>query len=93
MMLRRPAIVIGSHQLYSAAAHFVSDGGLPIGFILNAIPSCVIVNAMLGYEAKRWGMGANLRNTTNRRYFLAANAAGALVGKPISVMANIRANF
>lgn len=60
---------------------------------VNAIPSYVIVNAMIGYEASVWGVGINIHNITDRRYFVAANGAGAFVGEPRSAFVNVHANF
>lgn len=59
----------------------------------NSIPSYVIANAAYGYEAPRWGIDLNLHNLTDRRYFIAANAAGAYVGEPFSAFVNVHANF
>ncbi|THD64793.1 TonB-dependent siderophore receptor [Phenylobacterium sp.] len=60
---------------------------------VNAIPASTIVNAMVGYETPRWGLDVNVRNLTNQRYFIAANAAGALVGEPVSALVTLHANF
>lgn len=59
----------------------------------NSIPSSVIANAAFGYEARRWGIDLNVHNITDRRYFIAANAAGAYVGQPLSAFVNIHADF
>lgn len=60
---------------------------------VNSIPSYVIANAAFGYEAPRWGVDLNVHNLTDRRYFVAANAAGAFVGEPLSAFVNVHANF
>lgn len=60
---------------------------------VNAIPSFVIANALLGYQTGHWGIDLNLHNLTDRRYFIAANGAGAFVGEPRSAMVNLHANF
>lgn len=60
---------------------------------VNSIPSYVIANAASGYEAPRWGIDLNVHNLTDRHYFVAANAAGAFVGEPLSAFVNIHANF
>lgn len=60
---------------------------------VNAIPSFVIVNALIGYQAHDWGVNLNLHNLTDRRYFIAANGAGAFVGEPRSAMVNVHADF
>jgi iron complex outermembrane recepter protein len=60
---------------------------------VNSIPSYVLVNAALGYEARHWGVDLNLHNITDRRYFIAANAAGAYVGEPLSAFVTLHADF
>jgi iron complex outermembrane recepter protein len=60
---------------------------------VNSIPSYVIANAAFGYEASRWGVDLNVHNLTDRRYFVAANAAGAFVGESLSAFVNLHANF
>ncbi|MFL9911109.1 TonB-dependent receptor [Paraburkholderia sp. RL17-337-BIB-A] len=60
---------------------------------VNSIPSYVIANAAFGYEASRWGIDLNIHNLTDRRYFIAANAAGAYVGESLSAFVNVHANF
>jgi iron complex outermembrane receptor protein len=53
----------------------------------------VIANAAIGFEAPRWGIDLNIHNLTDRRYFIAANAAGAYVGESLSAFVNVHANF
>jgi iron complex outermembrane receptor protein len=60
---------------------------------VNAIPSYVILNALVGYQARGWGVNVNLHNLTDRRYFIAANGAGAFVGEPRSAMVDVHADF
>ncbi len=60
---------------------------------VNSIPSYVILNAAAGYEGHHWGLDLNIHNLTDRRYFVAANAAGAYVGETLSAMANLHADF
>jgi iron complex outermembrane recepter protein len=60
---------------------------------VNSIPSFVIANAVVGYETPKWGIDLNLHNITNQRYFVAANAAGALVGESFSALVNLHANL
>jgi iron complex outermembrane recepter protein len=60
---------------------------------INSIPASTLVNAMIGYETPRWGLDLNVRNLTDQRYFIAANAAGALVGQPVSEFVTLHANF
>jgi iron complex outermembrane receptor protein len=56
---------------------------------VNSVPSYVIGNAMIGYEAQKWGITVNIDNLTNERYFVAANGAGAFVGDPLSAFVNL----
>jgi iron complex outermembrane receptor protein len=60
---------------------------------VNSIPSYVIANAALGYDTRKWGVDVNVHNITDRRYFVAANAAGAYVGQPLSAFVNLHGNF
>ncbi|WP_413192580.1 TonB-dependent siderophore receptor [Pararobbsia alpina] len=60
---------------------------------VNSIPSYVIFNAAFGYEAHSWGIDLNVHNLTDRRYFIAANAAGAYVGDPLSAFVNLHTHF
>ena len=55
----------------------------------NSAPSYIIGNAMLGYEARTWGVTLNVNNITDERYFIAANGAGAFVGDPLSAFVNV----
>jgi iron complex outermembrane receptor protein len=56
---------------------------------VNSIPSFVIGNATLNYSRQDWSFKINVDNFTDRRYFTAANAAGAYVGNPVSVYGGI----
>jgi iron complex outermembrane receptor protein len=60
---------------------------------VNSIPSYVIANAAFGYEARKWGIDVNVHNIGDRRYFVAANAAGAYVGQPLSAFVNLHGDF
>lgn len=55
----------------------------------NSVPSFIIGNAEIGYEAPDWGIRLDVHNITNERYFIAANGAGAFVGDPLSAFLNI----
>jgi iron complex outermembrane receptor protein len=56
---------------------------------VNAIPAFVVANALLGYETPTWGISLNVKNFTNQRYYVAANAAGAFVGEPLSAFIRV----
>ena len=60
---------------------------------LNSVPSSVIFNAALGYQACGWGVDLNIHNLTDRRYFIAPNAAGAYVGDSLSAFVTVHADF
>jgi iron complex outermembrane receptor protein len=49
----------------------------------NSIPAFVIANALFGYEAPTWGISLNVKNFTNQRYYVEANAAGAVLGESL----------
>ena len=68
---------------------------LSYGNITNtdSIPSYVIANAEISYDADNWGASVDVRNITNKRYFIAANGGGALVGDPLSAFLNIHVNY
>jgi iron complex outermembrane recepter protein len=59
----------------------------------NAIPSSVVWSGLIGYQATVWGVDVNIRNLTNRRWFVAANGAGALVGEPRSAFVSVHADL
>lgn len=56
---------------------------------VNAIPAFVVANALFGYEAPDWGISLNVKNFTNQRYYTEANAAGAIVGEPLSAFIRV----
>ena len=59
----------------------------------NSIPSSVVWNGLLGYQASVWGVDVNLRNLTNQRYFVAAHGAGAVVGETRSAFVGVHADL
>ena len=59
---------------------------------INHIPSFVIGNATVSYARPGWNLHLNVDNFTGRRYFIAANAAGAYQGNPASVYGGITWN-
>ena len=56
---------------------------------VNSIPAFVVANAVFSYETPTWGISLNLKNFTNQRYYVAANAAGAFVGEPLSAFIRV----
>ncbi len=57
---------------------------------VNSIPAATILNAELAYLSPTWDVVLNVKNLTNARYFVAANAAGAYVGNPLSAFLTVR---
>jgi iron complex outermembrane receptor protein len=45
---------------------------------------------LLAYTTPRWSLSLNVKHITNERYFVAANAAGAFVGNPLSANVTLR---
>jgi iron complex outermembrane recepter protein len=60
---------------------------------VNSIPSYVIDNATFSFDRPLWGLRINVDNFTDRRYFLAGNAAGAYVGDSAAVYGQITWNM
>jgi iron complex outermembrane recepter protein len=56
----------------------------------NSIPAATVLNAELAYLSPTWDVVLNVKNLTNARYFVAANAAGAYVADPLSAYLTIR---
>jgi iron complex outermembrane receptor protein len=56
---------------------------------VNSIPAFVIGNALFGYEAGTWGISLNVKNFTNQRYYVEANAAGAVLGESLSAFLKV----
>jgi iron complex outermembrane receptor protein len=65
------------------------------GNILNTnwVPGYVTEQAVLTWDAGRWELSAGMRNLSDRRWFIAANGAGALVGEPRTIFASARIRF
>ena len=57
---------------------------------VNSIPAATILNAEVAYLSPTWDVVLNVKNLTNARYFIAANAAGAYVGNPLSAYLTVR---
>ncbi len=57
---------------------------------VNSIPAATVLNAELAYLSPTWDVVLNVKNLTNARYFVAANAAGAYVAEPLSAFLTIR---
>ncbi|HEY3790480.1 MAG TPA: TonB-dependent receptor, partial [Bradyrhizobium sp.] len=57
---------------------------------VNSVPSYVIGNAMVGWDNANWGVQLNVKNFTNKLYFVAANGAGGFVGEGLSAFLTVR---
>ena len=56
----------------------------------NSIPAYTIANAELAYLSPTWDVILNVKNLTDHRYYIAANAAGAYVGEPLAAYVTVR---
>jgi iron complex outermembrane receptor protein len=56
---------------------------------VNSIPAFVIGSALFGYEADTWGISLNVKNFTNQRYYVEANAAGAVPGESLNAFLRV----
>jgi iron complex outermembrane recepter protein len=56
---------------------------------VNSVPAFVIGSALFGYEADKWGISLNVKNFTSQRYYVEANAAGAVLGEPLSAFLKV----
>lgn len=59
----------------------------------NRVPGYVTEQAVLTWDAGRWELSGGVRNLSDRRWFIAANGAGALVGEPRTFFASARIRF
>lgn len=57
------------------------------------MPSFVIANAALSYETARRGVDVDVRNIADKHCFIAATAAGGLVGESRSAFVNLRLKY
>ena len=56
----------------------------------NSVPGYVIGNAMLGWEDPNWGVSLNVKNFTNKLYYVAANGAGGFVGEGLGAYLTVK---
>lgn len=57
---------------------------------LYKIPGYTIFDAAVFYRTKKWDASLNLKNLTDRTYFVSLTFAGALPGDPRSIMLSMR---
>lgn len=57
---------------------------------VNSVPGYVIGNLAFGWENPNWGVTMNVKNFTNKLYFVAANGAGGFVGEGLGAYLTVR---
>jgi iron complex outermembrane recepter protein len=57
---------------------------------VNSVPGYVIGNLMFGWENPNWGVALNVKNFTNKLYFVAANGAGGFVGEGLGAYLTVK---
>jgi iron complex outermembrane recepter protein len=57
---------------------------------VNSVPGFLIGNLMFGWENPNWGVALNVKNFTNKLYFVAANGAGGFVGEGLGAYLTVR---
>jgi iron complex outermembrane receptor protein len=57
---------------------------------VNSAPGFVIGNLMFGWEDANWGVSLNVKNFTNKLYFVAANGAGGFVGEGLGAYLTVK---
>ncbi|MGC2180256.1 MAG: TonB-dependent receptor, partial [Bradyrhizobium sp.] len=57
---------------------------------VNSVPGFVIGNLMAGWENANWGVSLNVKNFTNKLYFVAANGAGGFVGEGLGAYLTVK---
>jgi iron complex outermembrane receptor protein len=60
---------------------------------LYNVPGYTIYDAAVFYKTKKWDASLNLRNLTDRVYYLNPTGAGAIPGEPRSAMLTVRMRF
>jgi len=57
---------------------------------VNSAPGFLVGNLMVGWEDRNWGVALNVKNFTNRLYFVAANGAGGFVGEGLGAYLTVK---
>lgn len=60
---------------------------------LYKVPSYTVYDAAISYMQPKWSAAINLKNITNREYYVNPTFSGALPGDPRSIYATLRLNF
>jgi iron complex outermembrane receptor protein len=82
--------IAGIHGFQVGAGVNYQDKSYSDNTNVNSIPAATVVNAELAYLSPTWDVILNVKNLTDARYFVAANAAGAYVADPLSAYLTIR---
>lgn len=60
---------------------------------LYKVPSYTVYDAAISYAQPKWSAAINLKNITNKEYYVNPTFSGALPGDPRSIYATLRLNF
>jgi iron complex outermembrane receptor protein len=82
--------IAGIHGFQVGAGVNYQDKSYSDNTNVNSIPAATVLNAEVAYLSPTWDVILNVKNMTNARYFVAANAAGAYVADPLSAFLTIR---
>jgi iron complex outermembrane recepter protein len=82
--------IAGIHGFQVGAGVNYQDKSYSDNTNVNSIPAATVLNAEVAYLSPTWDVILNVKNLTNARYFVAANAAGAYVADPLSAFLTIR---
>jgi hypothetical protein len=74
----------------SASAPTIATGHGVTPPNVNSVPGFVIGNLLLGWENPNWGVSLNVKNFTNKLYFVAANGAGGFVGEGLGAYLTVK---
>ena len=78
-----PGFMVGGGMNYQAVTYSDTTN-------INPIPGLRDRQPVVAYTTPNWSFSLNVKNTTNERYFVAANVAGAYVGNPLSAYVTLR---
>jgi iron complex outermembrane recepter protein len=82
--------LFGIHGFQVGAGLNYQDKSYSDSTQINSIPAFTIANAELAYLSPTWDVILNVKNLTDHRYYIAANAAGAYVGEPLAAYLTVR---
>ena len=96
-----PANIANAWSIYKFALNGISGFSFGIGANyhdrswsdttnVNSVPGYLIGNFALGWENANWGVTLNVKNFTNKLYFVAANGAGGFVGEGLGAYLTLK---